>query len=96
MVSSESTLIRKLPAGGSYTGILSGCDGNRVRLTPEAGDLLSELRSADLVEITSLKTIYLGEVLYRQGKSLIVSVEHSIDRAALQAIQQVWQPSQRE
>ncbi len=49
-----------------------------------------EFVTADLVEVTCSQTLCLGEVQGREGELLIVNVEHSVDRAALAAIQQVW------
>ena len=39
---------------------------------------------------TCPETLYLGEVRSRQGETMVVGVEHSLDRETLALIQQVW------
>ena len=49
-----------------------------------------ELKTGDLVEVTSPEYLYLGEIVMRQAGTVVVSVEHKVDREVLAAIQQVW------
>ncbi len=86
MTPGEPVTIRGLSGGQYEAGVLRECEGNLVRIRLERG----EFNASDLVEITGPETLYLGEVQGREGGLLIVSVEHSVDRAALAAIEQVW------
>jgi hypothetical protein len=48
------------------------------------------------VEVTCPKTLFLGEVRSRSGRTLVVGIEHSLDRETLALIQQVWHgPAER-
>jgi len=49
-----------------------------------------DVNAGDLVEVNGAKTMYLGEVRSRQGETVIVGVEHALDRETLALIQQVW------
>jgi hypothetical protein len=82
----EPVTIRRLSGGQYEPGVLQECEENLVRIRLERG----EFKASDLVEITGPETLYLGEVQGREGGLLIVIVEHSVDRAALAAIEQVW------
>jgi len=93
--SGDPVTMRKLSAGEYREGNLHDQEGGflRIRLEPgrfEPGKAQPEFVIADLVEVTCSETLCLGEVQGREGELLIVNVEHSIDRAALAAIQQVW------
>jgi hypothetical protein len=95
VISGDPVTIRKLSAGDSREGSLHDQEGSllRIRLEPgrlEPGTPEPEFVTADLVEVTCSQTLHLGEVQGREGELLIVNVEHSIDRGALAAIQQVW------
>ncbi len=48
------------------------------------------MNAGDLVEVNCPKTMYLGEVRSRQGETMVVGVEHALDRDTLALIQQVW------
>ena len=100
VMSGDPVTMRKLSAGEYRRGSLHDQEGGllRIRLEPghfesgrfEPGKAQPEFVMADLVEVTCAETLCLGEVQGREGELLIVNVEHSIDRAALAAIQQVW------
>jgi hypothetical protein len=95
VVSGDRVTLRKLSLGDYREGSLHAQEGSllRIRLEPgrlQPGKSLPEFVRADLVEVTCPQTLCLGEVQGREGELLIVNVEHSVDRAALAAIQQVW------
>jgi len=50
----------------------------------------ADLNAGDLVEVNCPDTMYLGEVRSWQGATMIVGVEHALDRETLARIQQVW------
>jgi hypothetical protein len=89
-----------LSAGDYREGSLRDQQGSLLRILLEPGRLESgrlesenappEFLAADLVEVTGSQALFLGEVQGREGELLIVNVEHSVDRAALDDIQQVW------
>jgi hypothetical protein len=91
VMSGDPVTMRKLSAGEYREGSLHDQDGSLLRIRLDSGAASQpEFASADLVEVTCSETLCLGEVQGREGELLIVKVEHSIDRAALAAIQQVW------
>jgi hypothetical protein len=95
VISGDPVTIRKLSAGDSREGSLHDLEGSllRIRLEPgrlESGTAQPEFVTADLVEVMCSQTLCLGEVQGSEGDLLIVNVEHSVDRAALASIQQVW------
>ncbi|HZL56644.1 MAG TPA: hypothetical protein VFC21_06175 [Bryobacteraceae bacterium] len=48
------------------------------------------MKTGDLVEVNCPTTLFLGEVAARQGVSVTISVEHAVDRQALELIRQTW------
>ena len=49
-----------------------------------------ELPQGALLEIECGSMLYFGELLRNDGSTASVLIEHSVDRARLQAIQQTW------
>ena len=90
VISGDPVTIRKLSAGDYREGNLHGQEGSLLRIRLEPGAAQPEFVTADLVEVMCPQTLCLGEVQGREGELLIVNVEHSVDRAALASIQQVW------
>lgn len=50
----------------------------------------AEFRAGVLVEVQSPEAVYLGEVLERQDLYLVIAMEHTVERAALAEIENVW------
>jgi hypothetical protein len=90
VLSGDPVTIRKWSTGDYREGILHSHEGSLIRIRLELERPQPEFVAADLVEVTCSQTLFLGEVQGREGELLIVKVEHSVDRAALAAIQQVW------
>ncbi len=88
VLSGDQVTLRKLPDGDSREGNLHDQEGSLIRIRVDKNE--PEFLTADLVEVTCPETLCLGEVQGREGELLIVNVEHSVDRAALAAIHQVW------
>ena len=86
----ELVTVARLPQGRPEAARIQSREGRRMRvdLTAEAG---SDFDPGALIEIESGQNLFLGEVRGRQGSLLIVDVEHSLDRSALGAIENVWQ-----
>ena len=70
--------------------MLSGPNGHLLRVDFSPVPPGTNLKSGDLVEITSPGTLYLGEVRSSHDQAVIVGIEHSLDREALALIRQVW------
>ena len=48
------------------------------------------LDTGALVEVDSERMLYLGEVYSREGRDLVIAVDHVVDRKELAAIQDTW------
>ena len=90
VVPGEAVTIRKLSEEAYGQGDLRASEGNllKIRLEPGVDEL--EFIAGERVEIRGSEVLYLGEIQGKEGPLLIVNVEHSVDLAALAAIQQVW------
>lgn len=86
----QQVTVRLLPDGDSCPAHMGGLDGHLLRIDLPPIPAAVTLRAGDLVEVTCPKTLYLGEVHSRQGETMIVGIEHSLDRETLALIQQVW------
>lgn len=86
----QEVTVRLLPDGDPYPALIGGLNGQllRIDLSPIAAEV--SMNAGDLVEVTCPKTLYLGELRSRQGETMIVGIEHSLDRETLALIQQVW------
>jgi hypothetical protein len=96
---SQNVSVRRLPDGDSHAASLHSLDGQimRIDLRPVPVGVnersAMDVNSGDLVEVICPKTMYLGQVRSRQGETMLVGVEHALDRETLALIQQVWRPS---
>jgi len=86
----QQVTVRLLPDGAAHAALLSGLDGQFLRIDLSPIPAEASLKTGDLVEVTCPKTIYLGEVCDRQDETIIVAVEHSLDRERLALVQQTW------
>ena len=89
---SEEITVRRLPDGEPRSGSLERRD-RRNFLISQLNDW-EEFEAGSLIEIQSAKAVYLGQVLGQQESSLLVSIEHALNRAALTEIEKVWQGRQ--
>lgn len=86
----QQVTIRRLRDGDFYAAEAHILNGQLLQLHLH-GDLGEvEIRAGDLVEIRSLRTLYLGEARGQQGKNVVVRIEHTLDLAMLARVQQVW------
>ncbi len=86
----QQVTVRVLPDGDPCSALIGAFNGQLLRIDLSPIPAAVRLNAGDLVEVTCPKTLYLGEVRSRQGETLIVGVEHSLDRETLALIQQVW------
>ena len=86
----ELVTVCRLPGRRSVPGRMEGREDLRIRVGL-AAEASADFEPGALIEIQSAQALYFGEVRGRQGSLLIVDVEHSIDRTALGAIENVWQ-----
>jgi hypothetical protein len=89
----ESVTIRRLPDGETHAGRLESGHGRRLRVSIPTSGKDVEFKTGALVEVQSERVLYLGAVLGRQDSTMLVAIEHTLDRMALAAIQEVWRGS---
>ena len=89
---SEEITVRRLPDGEPRSASLQRRD-RRHFLISNLKDW-AEFAAGTLIEIQSEKAVYLGQVLDQQESSLLISIEHALNRAALTEIEKVWQGRQ--
>jgi len=86
----QQVTVRRLPDGCSHAALLQGLEGLSLRIDLDAAAAASDVKAGDLVEVSGLKTMYLGEVRDRRGAAVTIGVEHALDRETLARIRQVW------
>jgi hypothetical protein len=86
----QQVTVRRLPDGEWHAALLDGLDGQllRIDLAPAPGAV--SLRTGDLVEVACENTLYLGEIRSVRNATVVIGVEHALDRQTLALIQQVW------
>jgi hypothetical protein len=86
----QQVTVRALPEGLTQPARFHELNGSLLTLElPRAnGEIAFE--AGDLVEVTFPRTLYLGEVRKRSGSTMIVGIEHSLDRETLAVIREVW------
>jgi hypothetical protein len=80
--------LRPLPDGDFQEGVQIGWKGRFLEVDlpgPAGGFSLGAL-----LEIECGSMLYLGELQRRSGSTATILVEHSVDRAKLASIQNVW------
>ena len=82
--------VRLLPDGIRHPAFLSSVSGQFLRIDMSSSPAEVSLKTGDLVEVACPRTFYLGEVCGRQGPTLTVAAEHSLDRERLGLIQETW------
>jgi len=88
----EEISVRRLPDGQPRSAFLERRE-HRHFLISNLTDR-TEFEAGSLIEIQSEKAVYLGQVLGQQESSLLISIEHALNRAALTEIEKVWQGRQ--
>ena len=86
----QQVTVRVLPGGDARQAQFCKLNGRLLSLELTVAQNPEGLKPGDLVEVTCPTTLYLGEVRSRQGETMIVGVEHSLDRETLAVIRQVW------
>ena len=86
----QQVTVRRLPDGCAHTAFLHSLDGLLLRIDLRPFPAGLDVNPGDLIEVNCLKTLYLGEFRGREGDTMIVGVEHALDRETLALIQQVW------
>jgi hypothetical protein len=89
---SEEITARRLPDGEPRSGSLERRDRKHFLISHLTD--CSEFEPGSLIEIQSETAVYLGQVLGQQESSLLVSIEHALNRVALKEIEKVWQGRQ--
>jgi hypothetical protein len=89
-VKDRQVTVRRLPDGEWHAAFLDGLDGQLMRIDLAPAPAAVSLRTGDLVEVTCENTLYLGEIRSLQNATMVIGVEHALDRQTLALIQQVW------
>jgi hypothetical protein len=89
---SEEITVRRLPDGEPRSASLKRRDRRHFVISNLADG--TEFEAGALIEIQAEKVVYLGQVLGEQESSLLISIEHALDRVALTEIGKVWQGRQ--
>jgi len=85
-MSNRAVRLRCLPDGAFQNASELGWKGRTLEL-----DITGcELSQGVLLEIEAGSMLYFGELVRNDGSTASVSVEHSLDRAKLEPIQQTW------
>ncbi len=87
----ESVTLRRLPDGAQVRGPLERRQQEPLRVVVGTDGSAADFPVGAPVEVGCDRVLYLGEVVAVQGSSIVVDVKHALDRAALAAIQDVWQ-----
>jgi hypothetical protein len=82
--------IRRLPDGRDFHGIERGWNGLLFAIEVDDPLFAAELLSGALVECTSHSHVYFGVVKEIADGRIIVVIEHSIERAQLEPINDTW------
>jgi hypothetical protein len=86
----QQLTVRRLADGNAREASLITLNGQLLQIDlPQFPGEVS-FKAGDLVEVSCQKTLYLGEVRNRQAGTMVVGVEHALDRETLAVIQQVW------
>lgn len=86
----QQVTVRRLPDGDVYSAFMGALNGQLLRIDLSPVSAGARLHAGDLVEVGCAKTLYLGEVRSLQNETVIIGVEHALDRETLALIQQVW------
>jgi hypothetical protein len=78
--------LRRLPDGAFHQAVELGWKGRMLEV--DLADL--DLPLGTLLEIERGSMIYLGELHQKSGSTARVMIEHSLDRAKLGPIRQLW------
>jgi hypothetical protein len=107
----EGVTVRRLPEGEAHAGRLESREGQRLRVSLPHSAKGVGFQPGTPVEVQSEQVLYLGVVLLgtapvrpdldrpeldRPDPVLLISIEHTVDRTALAAIQEVWHGSSGE
>jgi len=84
--------IRRLPDGEPQQGNQNDEVGALLHVELPLNPASRQFSTGTPVEVESPGVLYLGEVQSYRDSMLVIAVEHTVDRAALAAIQKTWQP----
>jgi hypothetical protein len=88
----EEITVRRLPDGEPRSASLDRRDRKHFLISNLTDG--AEFEAGSLIEIQAERAVYLGQVLGEQESSLLISIEHALDRVALTEIGKVWQGRQ--
>lgn len=86
----QEVTVRQLPDGRVQPARWLGLQGRILRLELIEPSESPHFRIADVAEIQDSDNLYLGEVLGSKAASLLIGIEHILERTALAEIERVW------
>lgn len=99
----EWVIVRQLPDGDPHSGRLESREGQRLRVSLSPAAKGAEFKVGAPVEVQSERVLYLGVVVLgtapdppgsdRSDSAMLIAIEHTVDRVALDAIREVWHGS---
>jgi hypothetical protein len=84
--------VRRLPDGEPQQGKQNGRVGTLLHVELPPNPATRQFSVGAPLEVESPGVLYLGEVHSYRDSMLVIAVEHTVDRAALAAIQETWRP----
>ena len=91
----EAVTLRRLPDGVAVRGRMERRGGDPLKVAVSADGIAAEFSVGSAVEIQCDRVLYFGEVVGVLGSAVVMEVKHALDRAALEALQEVWQDKPR-
>jgi hypothetical protein len=86
---SEAVTVRRLPDGDVQPARMEVREPHQL-LIALPNEPTCKFEAGALIEIQSSETIYLGTVLHQRNSGMAISIEHSVNRAALAEIEDAW------
>ena len=84
----------RLPEGPSVSAVNRGLSGSLLTIELADGIADQDFPAGCLLEVDCDHMLYLGQIYNRDGRTLVVGVEHAVDRRLLSAIQESWAAGQ--
>jgi hypothetical protein len=92
----QEVTVRQLPNGVVWPARRLGMEARVLRLELIADPSTpTQLHIGDPAEVQDSERLYLGEVLGLKDSTLLVKIEHFLEREDLLEIDRVWQPAEK-
>jgi hypothetical protein len=81
--------IRQLPDGDPVPGQIQGREEQTLYILPPPGGSM-DFKPGSLLEVQSDLFLYLGVVIGWRDSVMLVTIEHAMERTAIEEVQNVW------